>query len=166
MRRLSLVFALAAAACTAPAPDAGSGDTLTAGASAADPAAEEQAIRAVNERWVAAVAAGDTATIGGVYAADGRFMSPNAPMATGRAAIVQGWAAMMAAPGVALTFSPTEIRVAPGGDMAWDVGTYQYRSGEGAAAVADTGKYLVVWEKRGGQWQVVADMFNSDLPMR
>jgi uncharacterized protein (TIGR02246 family) len=166
MRRLSLGLALTALACNAPSQDPASRDTLAAApaAPAADPAAEEQAIRAINERWVAAVASGDTATIGGIYAEDGLFMSPNAPLATGRAAIVQGWAAMMAAPGVALTFNPTDIEVASGGDMAWDVGVYQYRSGEGASAVADTGKYLVVWEKQDGQWRVVADMFNSDRP--
>ena len=40
--------------------------------------------------------------------------------------------------------------------MALDRGTY--RLGE------DTGKYVVVWRKIGGEWKAAADIFNSDKP--
>jgi hypothetical protein len=30
--------------------------------------------------------------------------------------------------------------------------------------LTDTGKYVVVWRKVGGEWKAAADIFNSDLP--
>lgn len=160
MRRIVLLLGLAAAGCATPDETA----TPAADTATVDIAGDEQAIRAINERWVAAVSSGDTATIAGVYADDAHFMMPNAPNVQGRGGIVQAWSSMIAAPGFSLTFQPSQIEVSPGGRMAYDVGTYHFRMGEGGSAVADTGKYLVVWEKRGDQWQVVADMFNSDRP--
>ena len=47
--------------------------------------------------------------------------------------------------------------------MAYEIGTYHLtlNDAQGKPA-ASVGKYVVNWQKRGGQWKVVADIFNAD----
>ena len=73
-------------------------------------------------------------------------------------------ASMMRTPGFDLTFVPEQIIVSSSGDMALDRGTYRLTIAPGGKAQVDTGKYVVVWRKIGGEWKVAADIFNSDLP--
>jgi ketosteroid isomerase-like protein len=49
--------------------------------------------------------------------------------------------------------------------MALDLGTYNLALAPGGTTQTDTGKYVVVWRKVGGEWKAAADIFNSDLPM-
>jgi uncharacterized protein (TIGR02246 family) len=134
-------------------------------AAAVDPGADEQAIRGQVDRWLQLVKAKDAAGIADLYVEDGAVMPPNAPIGKGRAAIQQTWASMMRTPGFALTFVPEEIDVSSSGDMALDRGTYNLALAPGGTTQTDTGKYVVVWRKVGGEWKAAADIFNSDLPM-
>lgn len=164
-RKLLLVAAAAAwlPACeVADKPAGASAEANTA--SPADTAADEQAIRGHVDRWLQLVKAKDAAGIAQFYAEDGAVMPPNMPKATGRAAIQKVWGDMMAAPGFDLTFSPEQIVISSGGDMALDRGTYRLTVSPGGTPQTDTGKYVVVWRKIGGEWKAAADIFNSDLP--
>ncbi len=71
---------------------------------------------------------------------------------------------MMQTPGFDLTFVPEQIIVSSSGDMALDRGTYRLAVAPNGTAQTDTGKYVVVWRKVGGEWKAAADIFNSDLP--
>ena len=133
-------------------------------AAAVDPGADEQAIRGQVDRWLQLVTAKDAAGIAELYAEDGAVMPPNAPIGKGRAAIQQTWSSMMGTPGFGLTFAPEQILVSSSGDMALDRGTYGLTIAPDGATQTDTGKYVVVWRKIGGEWKVAADIFNSDLP--
>ena len=139
----------------------------TAGSNAAaavDAGADEQAIRGHVDRWVELVKAKDAAGIAALYAEDGAVMPPNAPIGKGRAAIQQTWASMMQTPGFDLTIAPEQILVSSSGDMALDRGTYSLTIAPDGKTMTDTGKYVVVWRKIGGEWKAAADIFNSDLP--
>ena len=47
--------------------------------------------------------------------------------------------------------------------MAYEIGTFQSTSNDDKGQTVTTvGKYVVNWEMRGGQWKVVADIFNND----
>jgi uncharacterized protein (TIGR02246 family) len=129
-----------------------------------DAQAAERDIRAVIDRWLEAVARKDSAAIGQLYAPDGRFLFPNAPIAEGREAIAQVWQKVLGLPEVALRFGPTLIDVASSGDMAYEIGTYTLSFSGEAGRVEDRGKYVVAWKKSGEGWQAVADILNSDLP--
>ncbi len=133
-------------------------------AAAVDTAADEQAIRGHVDRWLQLVKAKDAAGISQIYTEDGAVMAPNAPIGKGRAAIQQTWASMMGTPGFDLTFAPEQIVVAGSGDMALDRGTYRMTIAPGGKPQRDTGKYVVVWRKVGGDWKAAADIFNSDVP--
>ena len=131
---------------------------------AAAPGRDEQAIRSLEQQWVKLVADKNVAAIADLYAADGALMPPNAPPAEGREAISAAWRSMVESPGFALSFTPSRIEVARGGDMAMDRGSYRLTTQSASGPVEDRGKYVVVWRKVSGGWKVAADIFNSDLP--
>jgi uncharacterized protein (TIGR02246 family) len=133
-------------------------------AAAVDSGADEQAIRAHVDHWLRLVKTKDASGIAEMYAEDGAVMPPNAPIGKGRAAIQQTWASMMGTPGFDLTFAPEQIDVSSSGDMALDRGTYRLTVAPAGTTQTDTGKYVVVWRKIGGDWKAAADIFNSDLP--
>jgi len=136
------------------------------GNAAASPAgtADEEAIRGQVARWLELVKSKDAQAIAQLYTEDGAVMPPNGPIGKGRAAIQQTWASLMTIPGFDLTFTPEQIVLSSSADMALDRGTYRLAVAPGGKAQTDTGKYVVVWRKVGGEWKAAADIFNSDLP--
>ena len=66
-----------------------------------------------------------------------------------------------------MAWHATKADVARSGDLAYMIGTYELSLNDASGKpVHDRGKYAEVWKKQtDGQWKVVADMFNSDLPM-
>jgi uncharacterized protein (TIGR02246 family) len=139
-------------------------DAAEVSVAAVDTAGDEQAIRAHVDHWLQLVKAKDASGIAEMYAEDGAVMPPNAPIGKGRAAIQLAWASMMRTPGFDLTFTPEQIVVSRSGDMALDRGTYSLTIAPAGTTQTDTGKYVVVWRKIGGDWKAAADIFNSDLP--
>ena len=129
------------------------------------PAANDPAIIAVADAYVAAVLKGDTAGIVNLYTDDAIEMPPNAAAVKGRAALSEFYKKQMAdVKFSAFTLNHLESRAA--GDVGYDVGTYsQTLTPTGAPApVNDTGKYIVVVKKGGGKWRVAYVVYNSDLP--
>ncbi|MCL6740730.1 SgcJ/EcaC family oxidoreductase [Sphingomonas sp. RB56-2] len=165
MRSLLLlsVTALLLPACQVAEKPANDAAEVTSTA-ARDTGADEQAIRGNVDRWLQLVKAKDAAGIAELYVDDGAVMPPNGPIGKGRTAIQQTWASMMNTPGFDLTFVPEQIIVSSSGDMALDRGTYKLAVAPDGTAQTDTGKYVVVWRKIGGEWKAAADIFNSDLP--
>jgi len=135
------------------------------GAAAVDTRADEQAIRGQVDRWLQLVKSKDAASIAQLYTDDGALMPPNTPIGKGRDAIQKAWADMMTMPGFDLGIMPEQIIVSSSGDMALDRGTYKLAVSPGGKPQTDTGKYVVVWRKVGGEWKAAADIFNSDLPL-
>lgn len=133
-------------------------------AAAVDAEADEQAIRGQVARWIELTKSKDAAAIAQLYIEDGALMPPNAPISKGRAAIEQSWKSMMQAPGFELNIVPEQITVSSSGDMALDRGAYSLTVAPNGAKQTDTGKYVVVWRKVGGEWKAAADIINSDLP--
>ena len=98
------------------------------------------------------------------YTENAVFMTPNLPAVQGRAAIRAWFAA--GPPFSAFTLTPVEVDGA--GDLAYVRGTWTL----GIAAVGKTpaiedhGKFLEVRRKQAnGSWLMVADIFNSDVPL-
>ena len=159
---------LSVAALLMPACQSGekSGTTTANGntAAAVDAGADEQAIRGQVNHWLQLVKAKNAPAIAALYTEDGAVMPPNGPIGKGHEAIQKTWASMMQTPGFDLTFVPEQIIVSSSGDMALDRGAYRLAVAPNGKAMTDTGKYVVVWRKIGGEWKAAADIFNSDLP--
>jgi uncharacterized protein (TIGR02246 family) len=139
--------------------------TTTAATSPAPRTDDERAIRALDTRIVAAMQARDAAAVTAFYAPDAQLFPPNQPVATGPAAIRSAWAEDFRLPNIDLSFDPERIDVAASGDMASDVGRYRVSLDGPNGRISDSGKYVVVWRKAGGEWKVMADIWNSDLPL-
>src|SRR5438046_2923700 len=127
----------------------------------------EQALRDADAQWSAAAGAKDLDKTVSNYSNDAIVMPPNAPAATTKEAIRSAWKEMLTSPGAAISWKTTKVEVAKSGDMACVSGTYEETTTDASGKpVKDRGKYLEVWEKQAdGTWKVVADIWNSDLPV-
>ena len=163
MKKSILLLSLPALLTACQASETPADATAMNSVTAVDTAAEEKLIREQIEHWLQFVKAKDAAGIAGLYTEDGAVMPPNSPIGQGRNAIQQTWAAMMQTPGFDLTFVPEQIVMSTSGDMALDRGSYRLRMAPDGTEQTDTGKYVVVWRKVGGDWKAAADIFNSDL---
>ena len=137
-------------------------NTVSKSSSPDNAAADEQAIRQTNERWLALIRDHDAAAVSKLYASDGAMMASGAPIAEGQPALEKAWGELMQMPGFGLTFKADKIVVAKGGEMALDQGTYLLSLSGPKGPTKDIGKYVVVWRNIDGQWKVAADIFNTD----
>lgn len=115
-------------------------------------------IAETNAAFEAAVAADDVAAVVALYTEDAMLMGPNAPSATGRAAIGEAFTGMMEAVG---TLDLTTVEVESFGDTAYEVGTYVLEGADGSHM--DHGKYVVIWKRTPDGWKLHRDIYNSDM---
>ena len=128
--------------------------------------ADERAIRETGMEWLKATGAKDLERTVAVYADEASMLPPNAPIATGKEAIRAIWSQVFTTPGIAVSGQTTKIEASRGGDLAYEIGTYEFTSPDPAGKPGmDRGKYVLVWKKQAdGSWKVMVDIFNSDLP--
>jgi ketosteroid isomerase-like protein len=130
-------------------------------------AADEQAIRERDIAWSKVGAAKDLEGVLAFFTDDASELPPNAPIATGKEARRKVWSEYFATPGFAFNWQPTKVEASRGGDLGYSMGTYELTMHDPTGKpVIDRGKYVTVWKKQAdGTWKVVADIFNSDLPV-
>jgi ketosteroid isomerase-like protein len=56
------------------------------------------------------------------------------------------------------------IEVAASADLGYYRGTYHVIVETADGPVEDVGKFLAIWKKIHGEWKVIAECVNSDLP--
>ena len=130
-------------------------------------ATAESAIRAADAAGLKAAQAKDVAGATANYADDASWLPPHAPLVQGKEAIRSAWAQLLAIPGLKIDWQITKVDVSRAGDMAYTL--YQYEMtmpAPNGAPINDKGKDMAVWEKQSdGKWKMVADTFNSDIPL-
>ena len=133
---------------------------------AVDQAAIGATIDSLTTAFVGAVTSRETTLVASFYADDAHVLPSNAARADGRDAIRQVWAAFLSAPGLQMTLTPSTKLVSEGGDMVVDLGIYvmNWQDAKGKA-MSDTGKYVTVYKRMGGEWKIVVDTWNSDTPL-
>jgi uncharacterized protein (TIGR02246 family) len=144
---------LAVGACTPPA------------APQVDLAAEEQAVRDRSMAWLAASQARDPAAEAALFADDGIAFRENRDAIVGPAAF-QAYSAEQYAqnPNSSITWTVDQVHVATAGDIAYEMGTFQFTGGGPTGTEEDSGKYVTVWKKVNGEWKVAADIGVSTKP--
>jgi ketosteroid isomerase-like protein len=126
----------------------------------APPKAQSSAeIAARDEAWEQAFNAGDASKVAAIYTEDARLLAPNAKVSQGRATVEEAFAQMIAT-GHKITLDSTEAMAA--GDLGYSIGTYEEKDKDGA--VVDSGKYVEIFRRVGGEWQISNDIWNSDQP--
>jgi uncharacterized protein (TIGR02246 family) len=120
--------------------------------------AQKAEIDAVNVKWVEFFNKGDFAGVASLYTEDATAFPPGSGMVKGRAAIGTMWKNMaekVADPQlVTLDVKPL------GPSAAREIGTFSLKT-KGPTPQEVTGKYVVVWEKVGGDWKLAADIWNE-----
>ena len=120
---------------------------------------DKATIDKLNESFMAAFQKGDTAAIGQMYAEDAYLLPSGGEMVKGRAAIQAFWT--KAAEGIS-DFKLTTVDVKPlGNDAAREIGTFTLKT-KGQPPQEVAGKYVVVWQKVGGDWKLATDIWNTD----
>ena len=125
----------------------------------------EETIRAADQQWLKVFAAKDIEKSAAFCAVDGSVLAPNAPIATGDAAIKKLFAGFFALPDLKISWQPLRIQVARSGELGYSSGAYQMKFNDPSGKpISDAGKYVTVWKKqKDGSWKVLLDIFNSDL---
>jgi uncharacterized protein (TIGR02246 family) len=134
-------------------------------AAAATTSAKAPAIVAVADAYVAAVLKGDAAAVGRQYTEDAVEMPPGMPSIKGKPAIQEYYTKLFGGPGKVTAFTLDHIESRTSGDVGYDAGTYRQTMSPAppGAPPEDTGKYVVVLKRTGGQWKVAYAIYNSDL---
>jgi uncharacterized protein (TIGR02246 family) len=113
------------------------------------------------DEWAAAFNRGDIATVVSQYKDDAVVFPPGGDMVKGKQAITALWTE--AQKGLqADHFKVTDVR--PLGPNAAREQGYAVFKTKGDNPQEMTGKYVVVWEKVGGQWKLDSDIWNLNAP--
>jgi uncharacterized protein (TIGR02246 family) len=121
-------------------------------------------VNAVARAFHDGVANQDAEALTRLYAPEGRFLPPNMEPCVGRGAIHAAMQQLLDMGARSLDIEPIEVREA--GDLTIEYGRYTLgMEPEGADAMTDLGKYIVVHEaQEDGSSKIVLDIFNSNLP--
>ena len=147
-----LCLAAVLASCEKPAPP----DTR---------AADEKAIRELEDTWSKVMGTKDAAKFASYYAADASLYIAGAPAMHGKEVISNGLKAAMDDPNFALSFKTAKVHVARSGDLACSEGTYEQTSSNPASKkkVEEKGNYVTCWAKQGdGSWKAIADISTAE----
>ncbi len=132
-----------------------------------DVEAARAALLEADAEWSKAAAAKDVERYLSFLTDDAAVLPPNAPILTGKDAIRKGNVELSAAPGLAISWQPSQAEVSRAGDLGYTRGSAELTMNDPKGnPVTDRLKYVTVWKKQpDGTWKVVADIFNSDLPL-
>jgi uncharacterized protein (TIGR02246 family) len=120
--------------------------------------AQKAEIEAANAKWIELFNKGDFAGVAALYTPDASAFPPGSPVVRGRQAIAAMWKAMAEKVGDPKL---TTLDVKPlGPTAAREIGTFTLTS-KSPNPQEVTGKYVVIWEKVGNDWQLAADIWND-----
>lgn len=128
---------------------------------------ERAEIRSTDAAWAEAAASKDADAAAEFLAEEAVMMPPNQPPIFGRDHVAQWMAQTLASPGFNISWATTDVGVAQSGDFAYSIATNQTQMQlPDGSTITDHGKGLTVWRKQeDGNWKVVLDIFNSDMPV-
>lgn len=149
-RHLALAMALATLACAPAAP------TVTE--------ADLDAIRAGHAAFREGMLAANYSAVAALYAENAVVLPPNAPLTRGRMEVERLLGGFP--PIGEFTFANEELTPL-GGDAVLVTGRYTLlmMPPGSTIAVADTGKFVEVWQRDGTGWKMQLDAWNSDIPL-
>lgn len=130
-------------------------------------ASVRQHIAAANERFAAAVSAGDRVTLAQIFTEDTLLLPPHRESISGREQVVDFWAAIASKRAATMTSTFTTRELNVWNDHACEIGEARILAVTDAGEkLLDIGKYLVIWKNVAGTWKMHRDIFNSDLALK
>jgi uncharacterized protein (TIGR02246 family) len=116
-------------------------------------------IEKLNAEWVTAFNKGDAKALAAMYAPDAYVLPAGAEMVKGHKAIEKFWGGAVKQLGDVKLTTVDVQSLGPG--AAREVGTVSFKT-KAQPPEQMAGKYVVVWRKMGGQWQIAADIWNMN----
>lgn len=122
-------------------------------------AQSKAAIQKLNDEWAAAFNKGDAAALAAMYTTDAYVLPAGAGMVKGRAGIESFWRGAIQQLG---DIKITTLDVKPLGDnAAREIGTATFKT-KSQPPQDGALKYAVVWQREGGRWKLLQDIWNMD----
>jgi ketosteroid isomerase-like protein len=118
-------------------------------------------MQSVNDGVSVAFKAKDSVALAANYTSDAVMLPPNSGAVSGADQIRGTWHYFLGLGFKDLKITTSDAWLA--GDMAVEQGTWSLIDAKDA--VADHGKFLVLWKQEGGKWKLFRDCWNSDLPL-
>lgn len=117
-------------------------------------------ITEINQKFMNAVASGDSVNAAGLYHSQAILMPANSEALSGADKLTSffGEGARLGVTGLKLQTTA----VWGNADVVVEEGTFELSSKEGAPL--DHGKYIVLWKEENGQWKLYRDIWNSNVP--
>ncbi len=144
---------------------------LVAGCNSGNPspaskAADEAAVRKVDEDWSKAAKTNKPEDWMAFYSDDVVVLPPDDVKTEGKEKVGRVIAAMLAMPGIAISWEPQKVEVAQSGDLAYTQGAYVLTANDShGKPVTEHGKTLEVWKKQAdGGWKCIVDMWSPNTP--
>jgi uncharacterized protein (TIGR02246 family) len=117
-------------------------------------------IGSANMEFMGAFKRGDATAMAKLYTSEAQLLPANSDFVRGTAAIRTFWQGVMDLGLEAATLETIEVEAH--GDTAIEVGRYKLLAAGGA--VADSGKYIVVWKNDGATWKLHRDIWTTSQP--
>lgn len=116
-------------------------------------------IDSINSRFSEQFAAGDSTALASHYWPDSEILLSNSEAIKGPD-ILSAWGSMTRMGIKEFNFTTTDLK----GDAQFLIETGKYEMKDDKNTLVDKGKYVVVWEKRNGEWKLYRDIGNTSLP--
>ena len=126
----------------------------------------QSAVRKLDAEFIRHANVGDAAALtAAFYTEDAVLLAPGTPKLDGAEAIQAFWQGFIDSGVKDVSIETPEIVEA--GDYGYGIGSYSCTlPSESGERARDTGKYVVIYRRQAdGGWKVIADQFNSDLPV-
>ena len=117
-------------------------------------------IEAANAQFVTAFKRGDATSMANLYTASAQLLPANSDFVRGTAAIGAFWQTVMDMGLKGASLETIELEVH--GDTVIEIGRYRLLAA--GDAVADQGKYIVVWKNDNGKWKLHRDIWTTSQP--
>jgi len=115
-------------------------------------------IQKLNNQWIAAFNKGDAAAVAAIYTIDAYVLPAHGRMVKGRPAIEAFWKQHMSSATIEKIMT---LDVKPlGGNAAREIGIATLKKVQPPQDFVI--KYAVVWQKEGGRWKLLQDIWNED----
>jgi len=124
-----------------------------------------EAIAAANEDWMSAIRRGDAADLVALYAEDGQLLAPGGEFLRGKPEIQAYWQSRMDASVQQAELEMLDLEVYDKldpetyGTLALERTLYTMRDEHGR--IVDEGKYVLLWARVNGHWELHRDILNS-----
>jgi ketosteroid isomerase-like protein len=137
----------------------GNTENRTANAAVFDKQWAQTFIDSMNATFSSQITAGDSAGLASHYWPDAELLLDNSEPAKGKN-IISAWGSLARMGVKAMKFTTTDITGTP--DFLIETGAYDMTGNENT--LLDKGKYVVIWEKRNGEWRLYRDIGCTSMP--